>query len=453
MILIIDDDAGVRGSLMVLFKQNSLKAKAVTCPKEAFPVLETETVWLIILDMNFTIETSGDEGLAALAQLKSHWPAIPVILLTGWGHMALAIDGMKAGASDFINKPWDNDYLIRCVQNLLQHDNNDKAPKNRAMLDKKYNFDMIVGQNTQLFSVLQNVGRVAATDAPVLILGESGTGKELIAEAIHLNSKRSKKPFVKVNLGGISTSLFESEMFGHKKGAFTDAYMDRCGRFELAEGGTIFLDEIGDLDLSSQVKLLRVLQDRKFEVLGSSLTRTSDVRVICATNKNLQEMVQQGLFREDLFYRINLITVYLPALRERKDDIPLLVNFFLNNLKKLYQRPTLNISPKAMEWLKNYPFKGNIRQLKNLVESTILLSDKDELGAEEFQIHAEISSPMQARLPADLEIMPLEDMEIKLIQKAMALYNNKIQRAAQILGLSRNALYRRLEKYNIPYED
>ena len=224
-----------------------------------------------------------------------------------------------------------------------------------------------------------------STDASILIMGESGTGKELIAEAIHQNSLRANKPFIKVNLGGISTSLFESEMFGHVRGAFTDARFDRVGRFEMANKGTIFLDEIGDLDAGSQVKLLRVLQDRTYEVLGSSRTKTVDVRVVCATNRNLEEMVEQGTFREDLLYRINLITVKLPPLRERVNDIPLLVQFFIDNLKEIYNRPDLEVSKEALKWLQQLPLPGNIRQLKNLVERSVLISRKDILGSGRFQ--------------------------------------------------------------------
>src|SRR5438045_7164568 len=228
-----------------------------------------------------------------------------------------------------------------------------------------------------MLALLDTIGRIASTDASVLIMGESGTGKELIAEAIHQNSLRSNKPFIKVNLVGISTSLFESEMFGHVRGAFTDARIDRVGRFEMANKGTIFLDEIGDLDAGSQVKLLRVLQDRTYEVLGSSRTKIVDVRVVCATNRNLEEMVSLGTFREDLLYRINLITIQLPALRERPKDIPLLVNFFIHNLKEIYNRPNLCVTKDAMKWLQLLPLPGNIRQLKNLVQRTVLVRRKD----------------------------------------------------------------------------
>ncbi len=286
---------------------------------------------------------------------------------------------MKAGANDFINKPWSNDYLLQSIKTLLNLQEKKTEKLSRIKLDDRYQLQHIIGEHPAMLEILETIGRIASTDASVLIMGESGTGKELVAEAIHQNSLRNNKPFVKVNLGGISTSLFESEMFGHVRGAFTDAKSDRIGRFEMANKGSIFLDEIGDLDHSSQVKLLRVLQDRTYEVLGSSRAKMVDVRIICATNRNLTETVAEGAFREDLLYRINLITIKLPALRERASDIPLLVNFFVDNLREIYNRPNLSITPDAMKWLQRLPLPGNIRQLKNLVERTILITKKDHL--------------------------------------------------------------------------
>ena len=305
----------------------------------------------------------------------------------------------------------------------------------------------------RMLEILETIGRVAPTNASILIMGESGTGKELIAEAVHQNSLRRNKPFIKVNLGGISTSLFESEMFGHIRGAFTDARFDRMGRFE-ANKGTIFLDETGDLDPGSQVKLLRVLQDRTYEVLGSSRTKTVDVRVVCATNKNLNELVQKGGFREDLLYRINLITVYLPALRERPGDIPLLANYFIKNLKEIYNRPDLSITPRAMKWLKQLPLPGNIRQLKNLVERSVLVSRNDQLDIEDIQAQVE-TSPLQKgkiQMPG-VGSVTLEEMEVQMIRQALDYHKNKISKAAKALGLTRSSLYRRLDKYAIPYDE
>src|ERR1700743_3449649 len=360
MILIIDDDIAVRTSLLLLLQNEGYKAEGTPLPGEALTVIKEKSPELIILDLNFSIDTSGEEGLTLLGKIKKIDHTIPVILITGWGSIELAVRGMKMGANDFINKPWSNEHLLQSVKTLIDLKDKKIEHRTRKQLDSNYNFQHIIGEDPKNLDILETIGRVAETDASVLVMGESGTGKELIAEAIHQNSLRRNKPFIKVNLGGISTSLFESEMFGHIRGAFTDARFDRAGRFETAHKGTIFLDEIGDLDPSSQVKLLRVLQDRTYEVLGSSRARTVDVRIVCATNKNLQEMVTRGAFREDLLYRINLITVYLPALRERPKDIPLLVNFFINNLKEIYNRPKLSVSPSAMKWLQGLPWPGII---------------------------------------------------------------------------------------------
>jgi DNA-binding NtrC family response regulator len=454
MILVIDDDIAVRTSLILLLKSEGYDAVSTDDPAEAPKIIKKKAPELIILDLNFSIDTSGQEGMELLAKIRTINSAIPVILITGWGSIELAVKGMKLGANDFINKPWTNEHLIQSVQTLLDLQDKKTEHRTRKQLDKTYNFENIVGEDDRMLDILETIGRVASTDASVLIMGESGTGKELIAEAIHQNSLRRNKPFIKVNLGGISTSLFESEMFGHIRGAFTDARFDRIGRFEMANKGTIFLDEIGDLDASSQVKLLRVLQDRTYEVLGSSRTKTVDTRVVCATNKNLNEMVNRGTFREDLLYRINLITVYLPALRERPKDIPLLVSFFINNLKQIYNRPNLSVSSSAMKWLQQLPLPGNIRQLKNLVERSILVSRRDELSIDDFRSQLELSPVKKGsiQLPG-VGTLTLEEVEVEMIKRALDHHKNKISKAAAALGLTRSALYRRLEKYQIPYDE
>lgn len=454
MILIIDDDIAVRTSLILLMEGEGYSVKATENPGDALTIIKKQKPDLIILDLNFSIDTSGREGLELLGKIKQINTAIPIILITGWGSIELAVQGMKAGANDFINKPWSNDHLLQSVKTLLDLQDTRAEHRTRKQLDKTYNFQHIIGEDPKMLDILETIGRVAPTDASILIMGESGTGKELIAEAVHQNSLRRNKPFIKVNLGGISTSLFESEMFGHIRGAFTDARFDRVGRFEMANKGTIFLDEIGELDAGSQVKLLRVLQDRTYEVLGSSRTKVVDTRVVCATNKNLNEMVSRGTFREDLLYRINLITIYLPALRERPKDIPLLVNFFINNLKEIYNRPKLSVSAGAMKWLTQLPLPGNIRQLKNLVERTILVSRKDELNIDDFRSQLELSPTKQGnmQLPG-VGTLTLEQVEIEMIKRAMEYHKNKIAKAASSLGLTRSALYRRLDKYRIPYDE
>ncbi|MBB5638649.1 DNA-binding NtrC family response regulator [Pedobacter cryoconitis] len=454
MILIIDDDIAVRTSLSLLLHRINHEVSTADSSAEAKRMLHAHHPDLIILDLNFSIDTSGKEGMSLLSYIREVNPTVPVILITGWASIELAVQGMKLGANDFINKPWNNEHVLQSVQTLLELTIKKPGHRSRKQLNKQYNFKQIIGEDANMLSILETIGRVAATDASILIMGESGTGKELIAEAIHENSLRNSKPFVKVNLGGISSSLFESEMFGHIRGAFTDARYDRTGRFEMASKGTVFLDEIGDLEAGSQVKLLRVLQDRTYEVLGSSRTKTIDIRVVCATNKNLNEMVNSGHFREDLLYRINLITVHLPALRERPGDIPLLVNFFINNLKEIYNRPLLSVAPAAMKWLQQLPLPGNIRQLKNLVERSILVSTKNELGIEDFRSQLDLSSARKEnfQLP-DVGTVTLEQMEVEMVKRAMSFHKNKITSAAASLGITRNSLYRRLDKYQIPFNE
>ncbi|TPE43051.1 sigma-54-dependent transcriptional regulator [Pontibacter mangrovi] len=457
MILIIDDDIAVRASLGLLLKQNGYKTKEAATPQEALQLAAQHSFELVIMDMNFSIDTTGHDGLDLLGKFKGLYPKLPVILITGWGSISLAVEGMRLGAADFITKPWSNEYLLQAVRTALslsqEPQEETSGGLSRKKLDQQFDFGNIVGQDPQLLQILKKIGQIAPTDASVLIEGESGTGKELIAEAIHRNSLRKSQPFVKVNLGGISSTLFESEMFGHRRGAFTDAKSDRVGRFELANKGTIFLDEIGELDLNSQVKLLRVLQDRTYEVLGDSRSRKLDIRVVCATNKNLAKLVEEGKFREDLYYRINLIKVKLPSLHERPEDVPLLVQYFVSNLKKTYNHPELEVSQRALQWLKELPLPGNIRELKNLVERTVLVAERDVLQAEDFQAQAQQSpaKPGDKSLPA-VGTMTLEEIEASMIKKSMDFYHNNISKVARALGLSRAALYRRLDKFNIPYD-
>ena len=453
-ILIIDDDLAVRTSLELIMKQAGFLPFSADSPPEALNALKGRSPELIIMDMNYSVETSGEEGLKLLKDIKKEAPEVPVILITAWASIQLAVEGMKSGAIDFISKPWNNDHLLQSVKTALAISNDKKAGATvrleRKKLDKLYDFQNLIGENPEFLTVLDTVGKICSTEASVLIIGESGTGKELIAEAIHNNSPRRSQSFVKVNLGGIPSTLFESEMFGHKKGAFTDARHDRLGRFDMAHRGSIFLDEIGDLSLNDQVKLLRVLQDRKFEILGSSVTREVDVRVISATNRDLSGMVADGDFREDLYYRINLITVKIPALRERVDDIPLLVNHFLGSLKSAYKKPNLTITPDALDWLKNLPWPGNIRELKNLIERAVLVTSGDSLDINDFSKHYRVhpQKPPAGSLPP-VGSATLDEMEISLIKQALKFHENNISQAAKSLGLSRSALYRRMEKHGL----
>ncbi|WP_308765305.1 sigma-54 dependent transcriptional regulator [uncultured Bacteroides sp.] len=448
MILVIDDDSAVRSSLSFMLKRAGFEVHAVSTPAEAIQFVRVTEPRLVLMDMNFSLTTTGQEGLVLLKQVKVFYPQVPVILMTAWGSIQLAVEGMKAGAFDFITKPWNNAALLQRIETALKltaemNEQKEDAPAETTLLRSN-----IIGKSPALMNVLNMVGRIAKTNASVLITGESGTGKELIAEAIHMNSPRAKKNFVKVNLGGISQSLFESEMFGHKKGAFTDATTDRTGRFEMSDKGTIFLDEIGDLDPSCQVKLLRVLQDQTFEVLGDSRPRKTDIRVVSATNADLRKMVSEHSFREDLFYRINLITIHLPALRERKEDIPLLVRYFADKQMKQNGLPPVEFSPDAMQFLMRLPYPGNIRELKNLVERTILMNMKPVLEAADFEAqYQRIDSSREAS--ANLNGLTLEEIERRTILHTLQLHNGNLSQVAIALGISRAALYRRLEKYGI----
>lgn len=456
MILVVDDDNAILTSIGLLLKQAGFSYSCAQNPEEALLQIEKQIPELVILDLNFSNDTTGREGMSFLEQLKHSFPQVPVILITAWGSITLAVEGIKKGAFDFITKPWDNKNLLQTVQTAIELSEEPQPNKGlkRKELDKKFNFGNLIGESPKMIPVLETIGRVGKTDAPVLILGESGTGKELIAEALHNNSKRKNNPFIKVNLGGVSSSLFESEMFGHKKGAFTDAYNDRKGSFELADTGTIFLDEIGDLDLNSQVKLLRVLQDKTYQVLGDSKIRKLDVRVICATNRNIHEMVEKGTFREDLFYRINLITINLPPLRERNGDIPLLVNHFAEGLKTVYSTDKISVSAKTLKWLKELHFPGNVREIKNLVERTWLISGKKELTIPDFEKAMENSSAPGGKEKFHATgTMTLDEIEKVTILKTMKFHKNNISKVARSLGLSRGALYRRLEKHGIDSEN
>mgnify|MGYP003466222983 FL=1 len=447
MILVIDDDSAIRTSLSFMLKRAKYDVQAVSSPKEAIAIVRSVAPELILMDMNFSLTTTGDEGITLLKQVKIFQPETPVILMTAWGSIQLAVKGMQAGAFDFITKPWNNAALMHQIETALALNNKKKEEELKKEEEGKFDRSHIVGKSKALMDVLATIERISKTNASVLITGESGTGKELIAEAVHRNSPRAKKPFVKVNLGGISQSLFESEMFGHKKGAFTDASSDRVGRFELADKGTIFLDEIGDLDLSCQVKLLRVLQEQTFEVLGDSRPRKVDIRVVSATNADLRQMVQEHTFREDLFYRINLITVHLPALRERRDDIPLLARHFADQQCQQNGLPKVDFTPEAMKYLQSLPYPGNIRELKNLVERTLLVSGKETLDIDDFKAqnpHSAEAIPSQS-----LDNLTLDELERQRILQALEQYGNNLTQVATSLGLSRPALYRRLEKHNI----
>jgi two-component system, NtrC family, response regulator len=448
-ILIIDDDIAVCSSLQLLLRKHQFVTMAIQHPSLISETIATFHPDLVLLDMNFTIDTSGKQGLKALSNILHLRPDQLIILMTGWATVQLAVEGMKLGAKDFIAKPWDNQALVTSIKDILAL----FLPKENTTQTVTTESN-IIGQSIAITDLLDIASKVAITDANVLITGESGTGKELLAEYIHANSKRHQYPFVKVNLGGISESLFESEMFGHRKGSFTDAFTDRIGRFEKADKGTIFLDEIAELNPSSQVKLLRVLQEKTYEVLGSSDVSRSDFRTISATNQDIPSLIHLGQFREDLFYRINLIHLHIPSLRERKEDIPLLVNTFIHKISLAYGFEIPSISDKATFWLTHQSYPGNIRQLKNIVERTLLLNiGKEKLDIQDFEKNFNVQSPSQNMIVLpDVGKISLIDLEIEMIKKALLHNDHSISKTAISLGITRSSLYRRLEKYQIAHE-
>ena len=456
-ILIVDDDASVQVSLALLLKQSGFATLTADDPKQALALLSGSGIDLVLQDMNFSLQTSGEEGLALLQEIKQRQPGLPVLLMTAWGSIALAVKGVKLGAADFFTKPWNNAQLVQLIRTTLElaSDEGSTQPlaspaQQRQRLDAQFDFASIIGEHPELLKVLATLGRVAKTRASVLILGESGTGKELVFDALHSNSPRRDMPPVKVNMGAITSSLFESEMFGHLKGAFTDARADRKGHIASAHQSTLFLDEIGELNRADQVKLLRVLQHQSVQPVGASHGVDVDIRVVSATNRELAELVAAGEFREDLFYRLNLITIRLPPLRERRSDIPLLATRLSRQLAQEYGMEPVSLSPAALAWLSARPWPGNIRQLKQTLERTLLLIGKPVLDAADF-IEAEHSEEQANPSRLAVEGLTLEQVERHMIEKAMEQHQGNISRVAKALGLSRAALYRRLEKHGIGF--
>ena len=451
-ILVVDDDASVTASLSLLLKQSGFEHVAAASPEEALETLAARSVDLVIQDMNFSRSTTGEEGLALLEDIRRARPAVPVVLLTAWGSIGLAVQGMKAGAADFVTKPWDNERLVQTVRTALSvFGARTAVDADREALDKDADFSAILGKDPALIRVLSQVARIAKTDAAVLITGESGTGKELLANAVHANSARAAGPFVKVNMGAIVPSLFESEMFGHVRGAFTDAKHDRIGYFEQADGGTIFLDEIAEIDRGSQVKLLRVLQDQTFQRVGASEERRSSFRVVAATNRDLKAMVAAGQFREDLYYRLNLIALEMPPLRRRKGDIPLIATRHLRQVKERYGLEDIELAADAYAWLTAQAWPGNVRELKHSIERAALMSGKRVITRTDLEATTAARDLPRA---ASFEgaVRTLDEVEKLTIQRAMQQCGNNITHAAELLGLSRAALYRRLAKHGLSAE-
>lgn len=451
-ILVIDDDRDVLLAAKLFLRQHFTIVHTETNPENIPQLMRNENYDIFLLDMNFSKDaTSGQEGFQWLNQILNIDPAAVVIFITGYGDIELAVNGIKEGATNFILKPWDNTKLLAEITANLQIRLSKKeleSLKSKQQLlisDSHANFGEIIGNSAAIQQVLNTVQKVAKTDANILLLGENGTGKEMIAKAIHKASQRCDKVFISVDLGAITESIFESEMFGYKKGAFTDAKEDRAGRFEAADGGSIFLDEIGNLSYNLQSKLLTVLQNRKVCRLGSHKETSIDVRIICATNMPLYHMVEEGKFRQDLLYRVNTVEIQIPPLRERTEDIPELVDHFLKIYTEKYRLGKKKMSIAAIKRLKKHTWPGNIRELQHTVERAVIMSESVTLQAHDFFL----SKPIHKNALLNSEHLNLEDTEKILIRKVIDKYGGNITKAAKELGLTRASLYRRIEKYEL----
>ena len=449
-ILMIDDDEDVLLAAKMLLKKQSHHVIIEKNPKKIPFLLNNDSYDVILLDMNFSKDiTSGKEGFFWLDEIIKHDPTSVVILITAFGDVEMAVRALKQGATDFILKPWQNEKLIATIATAIKlkqsYNEVDKLKKAKEMLEEQISkpFAEIIGKSQAIQEVFTLTDKVAKTDANVLILGENGTGKELIARAIHQRSPRKDNSFVSVDMGAITETLFESELFGHKKGAFTDAREDRPGRFELANRGTLFLDEIGNLSLSLQSKLLSALQSRQVTRVGSNQAHAVDIRLICATNMPLHKMVQEGTFRQDLLYRINTVEVRVPPLCERVEDIPLLAQHYLTYYAKKYHKQVKLITPEAMDRLKRYAWPGNIRELQHAIERALIMTDSDTLQESDFLLSRSITSG------ATNNTLNLDEVERTAIAKALQMHNGNISKAADELGLTRASLYRRMEKYGL----
>lgn len=451
-VLIVDDNEDVLMAARLLMKQHVALVHTEKDPEMILARLKNERYDVIFLDMNFTKDTStGEEGFHWLDRILQIDPSTIVVLITAFGDVDKAVRGIKAGAMDFVIKPWQNEKLLATLNAALKlrssrfelQEMRSRQKQLSADLDQSYRD--FIGDCPQMLKVFEAIEKVARTDANVLILGENGTGKELVARAIHRKSLRSEEVFVSVDMGALSETLFESEMFGYVKGAFTDAREDRAGRFEVASKGTLFLDEIGNLSPANQAKLLSVLETRQVTRLGSSTPRPVDIRLICASNRPLLEMVARKEFRQDLMYRINTVEIELPPLRERKGDIPLLVDHFLKTYCKRYDKPLKRVSAGTLKKLERHHWPGNVRELRHAVERAVIMSDSKVLQPSDFFLPS-------AHLFADgleLDSYNLEQVEKVVIQKALTKHEGNISRAAEELGLTRTSLYRRIEKYEL----
>jgi DNA-binding NtrC family response regulator len=446
-VLIADDQADVVEALRLLLKAEGFHLETASSPAGVLAALDAREFDVAIVDLNYARDTtSGEEGLNLLTRIQNNDPTLPVVVMTAWGTVDVAVEAMRRGARDFIQKPWDNARLLAIVRTQIELS---QALRKGQRLEAENSLlrgegvPRLIAESPAMQGVLQVISRVGPSDANVLVLGENGTGKGVVARALHAVSSRASRPMVVVNSGGDSEGVFESELFGHVRGAFTDARADRVGRFELADLGTLFLDEIANVPINQQAKLLRVIEAGEFERLGSSRTRRVDVRIISATNANLVDEVAAGRFRQDLLFRLNTIEIHLPALRERREDVPLLAQHFLRQHAQHYRKRLTGFETAAMQLLLEHSWPGNVRELDHAIERAVLMAGGPLVKAGDLGLRAAREGGGR------LEDMSLEDVECFLIKKAMARFDGNVSQAARALGLSRSALYRRLQRYGL----
>ncbi len=444
-ILVVDDNAGIRRTLEILLPMHFEAVKAIPSPATLVTSLEQFRPDVVLLDMNFSTSiNTGNEGLYWAGEIKKMVPEVEVVLFTAYADIALAVEGMKRGAFDFIVKPWDNDKLVEVLTAAR-----DKARKAKApVIPSEAKESMFWGTSRAMAAIRRTLDKIAPTDATVLITGENGTGKDVLAREIHAHSLRSGKPMVAVDAGAITETLFESELFGHVKGAFTDAHTDHVGKFEQADGGTLFLDEIGNIPLHLQAKLLRAIQNRSVVRVGGSQAIPVNIRLICATNMDLEQLVREGRFREDLYYRINTVHIALPPLRERKEDIAPLAQLFLERFARKYRRPLTGIAPEAAQVLSAARWSGNIRELQNVIEKAVILSDATDLTVKD--LGTDFSAPLRSgRNDGSSHAVIPSEVEESRVREAVERCNGNISAAAKMLGISRPTMYAKMKKYGL----
>ncbi|MFH0736912.1 MAG: sigma-54 dependent transcriptional regulator [bacterium] len=450
-LLIVDDDEDVLTAARIYLKQHFTTLHTESNPKRMLELIQNDSYDVILLDMNYSKDvTSGKEGFYYMEKILEIDPSAVILLITAYGDVETAVKAIKNGAYDFVLKPWQNEKLLSSILAALKIKTSQNEVNKLKSFRKQFNndcdkeFSDFIGKSDKMLKVFDKIQKVAGTDANVLILGENGTGKELAARAIHRFSERRDNAFISVDLGALNDSIFESELFGHTKGAFTDAREERIGRFEIANDGTLFLDEIGNIPQILQSKLLTVLENRNIIKVGSNKQTDINIRLVCATNMPLQELVTQNKFRQDLLYRINTVEINLPPLRERSGDIPLLANYFLNIYAAKYKKQGMCISTPALNKLERYHWQGNVRELKHAIERSVILSDSSILQPEDFVL---TSKEREGTESIELEKLDLETIEKIAVQKALQKYSGNISKAAEELGLTRTSLYRRMEKF------